>query len=110
MYTEKQESRKNPYNPMNLVEHLLVDILEKISEECIKNKYNAFQINERYGFLRFYMSRESDRIFDLIHNAEKKSLSLCELCGKPAKTRYNSRSLATLCDEHCKSSLSSLKD
>jgi len=55
------------------------------------------QIKEKYGTLRFYISHGSDKIWDLIDEAEAKSAKTCERCGKPGKLRHSGWVLA-LCD------------
>ena len=47
------------------------------------------QVKEKYGGLCFYVSSAYDEIFDLINEYEKKSYTICEVCGKPGKTLVN---------------------
>jgi hypothetical protein len=74
----------------------------------IDPKYIIFQAKEKFGTLRFYAGTSPDteledvavrRFNDLIHVAEQKSATICELCGEPGKTRHLSW-IKTLCDEH----------
>ena len=57
------------------------------------------QIKEKFGRLRFYLSREDDVMHGMITLAEYMSGHTCELCGAPGKTRDVSW-FVTLCDEH----------
>lgn len=54
------------------------------------NKYRVYpfqviQVKEKFGELRFYVNYGSDKIYDLIEEAEEKSAEICEICGKPGK-------------------------
>ena len=53
--------------------------LIKVSPETV-----AVQIKEKFGGLRFYVSSCNDEGYQLIHDAERKSLRICEFCGRPA--------------------------
>ena len=57
------------------------------------------QIKEKFGKLRFYLSREDYVMHGMITLAEYMSGHTCELCGAPGKTRDVSW-FVTLCDEH----------
>ena len=57
------------------------------------------QIKEKFGRLRFYLSREDDVMHGMITLAEYMSGHTCETCGKRGKTRGGSW-MVTLCDEH----------
>ena len=50
----------------------------------------AIQVKEKYGTLRFYMSCETDKISNVIEEAEALSSQTCESCGAPAKIRGTS--------------------
>ena len=57
------------------------------------------QIKEKFGKLRFYLSREDDVMHGMITLAEYMSGHICETCGERGKTRGGSW-MVTLCDEH----------
>ena len=57
----------------------------------------AFQVKEKFGGLRFYMTCDTDEISDLISEAQALSLKTCEECGKPGEERAPVR-IHTLCD------------
>lgn len=56
-------------------------------------------IKEKFGTLRFYIGPETTKQSECIANAEKKSGTICEVCGKPGVLREGGW-LKTLCDEH----------
>jgi len=51
--------------------------------------------------LRYYMTSGTDKMYDLINEAELKSETTCEVCGSPGKIR-GCGWLYTACDEHTK--------
>lgn len=59
----------------------------------------ASQVKEKYGTLRFYIFNGSDKAFDLIDEAERKSAVTCEVCGESGSLRGRSW-YRTLCDSH----------
>lgn len=77
--------------------------MEKLEPFCQKsdNVY-ATQVKEKFGSLRFYMSSAPDEAYDLIDEAEKKSHTICEMCGAPGerKRSANTRWISTRCAEH----------
>ncbi len=58
------------------------------------------QVKEKWGELCVYVSGAPDEIYDMIREAEKKSVHICEKCGKPGK-RFVSKFdwVYTLCPE-----------
>ena len=54
-------------------------------------------MKEKFGGLRFYMTCDTDEIFDLISEAEALSYKTCEECGKPGEERGGGW-IHTLCD------------
>lgn len=70
-------------------------ILEKEEE---KETMYAVQVKEKYGTLRFYMSLATDEMWKLIEEAEHKSATICERCGKEGKIRPLGW-VMTLCDQ-----------
>lgn len=81
-----------------IIERLL-DSLEKETEKdpTLKEYFRVVQIKEKYGGLRFYTSCESEKISDLIDDAEQESYVTCEECGKRAKLRNIDGWYTTLC-------------
>jgi hypothetical protein len=86
------------------------DLLHELSsdlETVIRSKpkkerkyYYVTQCKEKFGTLRFYMSKESPSIEFLVGKAEDKSSSICQMCGKPARLRTKGGWWKTVCDEH----------
>jgi len=75
---------------------LIDDLLSRIGP------VNVHQIKQKFGMLRFYCdsdSKEMSNIYDLIHEAEAKSATICEQCGKPGKLRERRGWYRTICDE-----------
>ncbi len=59
-------------------------------EECSCQQYQpnlprVSQIKEKFGSLHFYMTSATDAMWNLIHEYEKKSITICEECGKEGK-------------------------
>lgn len=70
---------------------------------CYCEKYRhphprASQVKEKWGTLRFYITHGTDKMYDLISEAERKSATICESCGQPGTLRGSSW-VETLCDE-----------
>lgn len=59
---------------------------------------HALQVKEKFGGLRFYMDRQSEKWTDWIKEAEAESLETCEWCSAPG-TLYERRGyMQTMCD------------
>lgn len=56
----------------------------------------AAQVKEKFGTLRFYMTTETDEMSKITAEAERKSETTCEECGKKGKLRKGGW-LRTLC-------------
>ena len=83
---------------------LIKDLCEKITATSIG--VTVVQVKEKFGGLRFYVNFNEDvskedvkQIYALITEAEEKSYTICEHCGKSGKLREDRRWLLTLCDE-----------
>jgi hypothetical protein len=61
----------------------------------------ATQVKEKHGTLRFYTSLTTDRMDEIIDEAEKKSANICEACGEPGLLFKEDGWLYTRCIE-CK--------
>lgn len=58
------------------------------------------QVKEKWGELCVCVSGAPDEIHDMIREAEKKSVHICEHCGKPAERVINEHSwIYTLCPD-----------
>jgi len=81
---------------------------ELIKELCEKLKtlnlkvFLVLQVKEKFGGLRFDIgpieTEKADEAFRLIEEAEVKSLTVCEECGKPGKPNKTGW-IKTLCDD-----------
>jgi hypothetical protein len=69
---------------------LIWDLCEKIEKEGISPHFRAMQVKEKFGSLRFYVNIASDEVLNAIDEAEKKSETICELCGEPGRIRNGS--------------------
>lgn len=72
-------------------------VLDKESPEFAEGFFPE-QIKSKYASLRFYTTYGNDEIFKLINEAESKSETICEICGRPGEVRPGGW-IMTLCDE-----------
>ena len=70
----------------------------KMEEETAKVSV-AVQVKEKFGGLRFYVNRATDKHWNFISFAESMSYRTCEECGAVGKT-YTDGWHKTLCDIH----------
>ena len=75
------------------------EILTLSDEERENGTGQASQVKEKYGTLRFYLSRATDVMWKAVEEAEEKSETTCETCGKPGSIRGRSW-IYTACEEH----------
>lgn len=84
---------------------LLVELCERIQKQLntmpkdIAEEFVAIQVKEKYGTLRFYLSHYDETVESFISEAEKKSSTVCQECGKQGKLRGKVW-YYTACDEH----------
>lgn len=79
------------------------DLCERIQKHIDTfhvDQITVVQIKEKFGTLRFYTDHGNETVRNFIDEAEKKSETTCEDCGKPGVLR-NSGWLRTLCDDCC---------
>lgn len=79
---------------------LIYKLSQKIATLDPKGEVQAVQVKEKFAGLRFYINWGNREVFDLIDEAEKKSLETCEECGKPGKPRNDIGWWQTLCERH----------
>lgn len=60
------------------------------------DEFEVKQVKEKFGGLRFYYSGGNEKINKLVDEAEEKSYTICEMCGKPGKL-IDDGWLQTLC-------------
>ena len=80
------------------------DILDHLCGAISEYTYDADevyvdQIKEKFGKLRFYLSKEDNVIHGMVSMAEYMSAHICETCGERGQLRTGSW-LVTLCDMH----------
>jgi len=78
----------------------VTELATKIAEIDHKHETRISQVKEKFGGLRFYINHGTNEIFDLIHEYENKSYTVCEVCGKAGKCRNDIGWIRTLCEEH----------
>lgn len=66
------------------------------------------QVKEKFGRLRFYLSREDDVMHGMVSMAEHMSGQICETCGERGETRGGSW-FVTLCDKHHEERIGKIK-
>jgi len=74
---------------------LIQELIDKLNE--FPEDIYVTQIKEKFGGLRFYIGGGTDKVYDLIHEYEEKSYKICEVCGKPGKTRERHGWYKTVC-------------
>lgn len=60
---------------------------KKISEDSTFKGFVAHQVKEKFGGLRFYVSKHDAVIDEIIIEAEKACAKTCETCGNPGTVR-----------------------
>ena len=80
------------------------DILDHLCGAIKEHTYDSDevtvdQVKEKFGRLRFYLSREDDVMHGMVSMAEYMSGRICETCGERGETRGGSW-MVTLCDKH----------
>lgn len=83
---------------------LLLECATKLEAEILLQPsaswehFKASQVKEKYGTLRFYMSSSTEKMDEIISEAEEKSAKTCEECGKPGEVNEEGW-LSCLCEE-----------
>ena len=93
---------------------LLYQLILKIkNNDEAKGKWvtKVTQCKEKFGGLRFYVTGTSDRNWDLIRAAEKKSYGVCELTGSEVEVGvWNDGWISTICRKEALSKFAKLAD
>ena len=71
--------------------------LEIVCPEC-----EACQVKEKFGGARIYVNNCNEEGHKLISEAEKKSFTICEICGEKGKLHPDLGWHKTLCKKHYK--------
>lgn len=77
----------------SLIDELCSNLLK------VDSKVEAVQVKEKMAGLRFYTNGSSEGAFQLIREAEEKSYSICETCGKEGAMREDLGYYKTLCSD-----------
>ena len=85
----------------NLIWKLCENIDVIVQREHWDN-FSVDQIKEKFGGLRFYVNGANKEVFDLIREAEEKSLCTCEKCGKKGSMYIGLGWYKTLCSKCAK--------
>jgi alkylation response protein AidB-like acyl-CoA dehydrogenase len=70
---------------------------EELEQALADGAFQAMQIKEKFGTMRFYLSSATDEMWKVAEEAERKSQAVCEECGVAGSLR-NGGWLKTLCD------------
>lgn len=83
------------------LEPLCVAENKKLTKKQLKEgyEYRLSQVKEKYGTLRVYMSFSTDKMEDLIDEAEILSAHVCEKCGDNGELRSRLPWMLTLCNK-----------
>lgn len=97
------EGWKDLYQP--IIDYINSFNKDKKDEEQI----HILQIKEKFGGLRFYTDKYTEKLRDMIRVAEAKSYNTCEICGKYIEKPINENCwIYALCQE-CRDKLKNEK-
>ena len=74
-------------------------IVDPLIKYCEDNNIRILQIKEKFGGLRFYTETNTEKLDELIRQAEEKCSHTCEECGKEG-TMTTSGWMRVLCPKH----------
>lgn len=77
---------------------LMVELDAALVEVCPSIRYE--QIKEKWAELRVYVSHANDAARELIRDAELRSRTICERCGKPGAPCGGRGWYRALCETH----------
>lgn len=80
---------------------LLYETCVKIQKHCDENNldFKFTQVKEKFGMLTLYCQGADDNIRNIITEAEKKSVSICDICGSENAKLYTNGWLRARCRE-----------
>jgi len=78
-------------------EYTYLDVMSKSPYDS--NEIYVDQVKEKFGQLRFYLSKEDDVMHGMVSMAEHMSAHTCEVCGNRGEMRTGGW-VVTLCDMH----------
>ena len=75
------------------------DLIDRLSRKLEPLGIVASQVKEKFGGLRFYIQSGSEKVYELIDEAEAESYKTCENCGESGKPNEEGYWIKTLCDK-----------
>ena len=75
----------------DLIYQLCSDIKKLVDKDPLLEDFRVEQVKEKLGGLRFYTSPATEEVFLLIQEAERKSYTICEECGREGKLARSRR-------------------
>lgn len=78
---------------------LKIETIIRTYPETMRQDLVASQVKEKYGTLRFYVSYYTEEIDEVIDVLERKSATICEVCGCAGSVK-GGLWLYTACDVH----------
>ena len=80
---------------------MIIELIEKLAELDTEKDLKIFQIKEKFAGLRVYLEGgATEEMYNLIDDTEKKSYTVCEICGEAGIVRNDIGWIKTLCDKH----------
>jgi len=80
--------------------HGLVDELFDLVE---KEKFEVAQVKEKYGSIRIYVNGANEDVYKMIDDLERRSSTICEVCGKSGERVSRGGWIKTRCKDHVQS-------
>ena len=78
--------------------NLVIELDAKLA--AIQPEYSLDQVKDKWGGLRYYIASGNDAMFALVEEYEKKSVTICEVCGEAGRPCVKNCWIATRCKEH----------
>ena len=77
------------------------DLIDGLCKQIVEAspETRASQVKEKYGTLRFYVDRYTDKVDNIIQEAEERSSYTCEVCGQLGQLCHSGLWLKTLCED-----------
>jgi hypothetical protein len=91
-------SCKSTVGDVEAAQTRLLELEDKL-EKAKKAVPVAVQVKEKFGTLCFYVSRASDKEYEIIHFVEYMSGFVCEVCGAPGRL-FTRGWYSTKCEAH----------
>jgi hypothetical protein len=90
------------FDLINELSSKLEKLIEKYIEENPDDEWppRASQIKEKFGSLRCYMTSGTDEMMKIIDEYEKKSGTICDVCGREGEIVSVSGWLSARCKQH----------